>query len=158
MSVSQQVREYLDSHHTAYQLLPHPLAFAAEQTAHELHVPDQQFAKAIVFRADDRPVMAVVPASKRVNVHALREALKAKHLEMTPENELEKLCPECELGAFPPLGNLFGMDVWVDQSLTKSEEIIFNAGTHTEAVRLKYADFAELTHAHRGRFAEMPTY
>ncbi|HUI41110.1 MAG TPA: YbaK/EbsC family protein [Terriglobia bacterium] len=158
MSVTQQVCDYLESHHTRYQLLTHPQAFAAEQTAHELRVPDQQFAKAIVFRADGRAVMAVVPASMRVNVHALREALKAKNLEMAPENELAKLCSDCELGAFPPFGNLYGMEVWVDQSLAQSEEIVFNAGSHTQALQLKYSDFADLAHPRSAKIAELPTY
>jgi Ala-tRNA(Pro) deacylase len=154
--VSAHVREYLESHKTGYETLAHSQAFAAREIAHTLHVPEAQFAKAVVLRADGRLVMAVLPASHKVNLHRLREELGVSHLEMASESELTALCGDCELGTFPPFGNLYGMDVWVDGNLAASREIIFNAGTHTEAVRMKYADYASLVHPHIALFAELP--
>jgi Ala-tRNA(Pro) deacylase len=156
MSMAARIRDYLDSNKVSYQPISHPQAFEASNVAHTLHVPEGQFAKAIVLRADGHRVMAVLPASQRLNMHELKEALGVKHLEMTPESELAKLCGECELGAFPPFGQLYGMDVWIDRNLAGSEEIIFNAGTHTDALRMKYSDYARLANPHSAKFAEVP--
>lgn len=156
MAVSTHVREYLESHKAGYEALPHAQAFAAREIAHTLHVAEAQFAKAVILRADGRQVMAVLPGSHRVNIHRLREELGASHLEMASESELAALCADCELGAFPPFGNLYGMEVWVDSELARSREIIFNAGSHTEALRMKYPDYARLVNPHVALFAELP--
>jgi Ala-tRNA(Pro) deacylase len=156
MAISKSIREYLDSHKVSYESLPHSQAFEAREVAHALHIPEAQFAKAIVLRADGRLVMAVLPASHRVSFHHLRERLEVSHLEMAGESELASLCSDCELGAFPPFGRLCGMDVWVDSELTRSQEIIFNAGTHGEALRMKYADYACVENPHVAMFAELP--
>lgn len=156
MSVSQGICNYLDSQHVSYECLHHALAFPAQEVAHTLHVSGKHFAKAVMLQADGRPVMAVLPASYRLNLHELKTELDAKHVEMLPEGELTKLCPDCELGAFPPFGSLYGMETLVDRSLAQSEEIVFNAGSHTEAVRMKYADYANLTKPRVGSFGELP--
>jgi hypothetical protein len=98
-------------------------------------VAGKHFAKAVVLQADGRALMAVLPASHRLNLHELKAEIAAKHLEMLAEDELTKLCPDCELGAFPPFGGLYGVDTLVDRSLAQSEEIVFNTGSHTDAVR-----------------------
>ena len=155
--MSTRIRDYLDSNRASYQMLSHPQAFEATSVAHTLHVSEGQFAKAVILRTDDgHRVMAVLPASQRLNVHELKDALGVKHLEMVAERELATLCGDCELGAFPPFGELYGMDVWVDRNLARSEEIIFNAGTHTVALRMKYSVFARLAHPHSAKFAEVP--
>jgi Ala-tRNA(Pro) deacylase len=154
MSIGQRVRDYLDSHHVNYTALPHPQAFPAQKIAEELNVSDKHFAKAVVLRADGHLLMAVLPASHRLNLHKLRESVEAKHLEMVAESELNGLCSDSELGAFPPFGNLYGMETWVDRSLGKSEDIVFNAGTHRDAVRMKYADYLRLAMPQVGTFSE----
>jgi Ala-tRNA(Pro) deacylase len=93
--------------------------------------------------------MAVLAASHRISFPDLREKLEISHLETAGESELASLCSDCELGALPPFGNLYGMEVWVDSELTRSPEIIFNAGTHGEALRMKYADYASRKATHR---------
>ena len=155
MSVSQRILDYLDSLNLSYELVPHAQAFAAQEVAQTLHVSGKRFAKAVVLDADGRLMMAVLPASHRLDLHQLKEELNAKKLEMVPEGELVKFCPDCELGAFPPFGHLYGMNVWVDRSLGQCEEIMFNAGSHTEAIRMKYADFAKAATPHVARFAEL---
>jgi Ala-tRNA(Pro) deacylase len=155
MSMSLRIRDYLDSNKVSYQPLAHPQAFEASNVAHTLHVSEAQFAKAVILEADGHRVMAVLPASQRLNIHQLKEALGVKHLEMASESELTTLCADCDMGAFPPFGQLYGMEVWVDRNLARSEEIVFNAGTHTDALRMKYSDYARLASPHSAKFAEV---
>jgi Ala-tRNA(Pro) deacylase len=154
MPVSDPIRNYLDSENVKYDCIPHVQAFTAQDAAHVMHVPGRTFAKPVVLTADGRLLMAVVPATHRLDLEELKFKLGVDSLELVPEGALGKFCPECELGALPPLGQLYGMDVWVDKSLEGSEEIVFNAGTHTEAIRMKYADFVRITLPHLARFAD----
>jgi len=155
MSVPQRILDYLDSQKVSYECVPHSQAFAAQEVAQTLHVSGKRFAKPVVLDADGRLQMAVLPASHRLDLHRLKAELDVKHLEIVAESDLEKFCPDCEVGAFPPFGNLYGMDVWVDRSLGRSEEIMFNAGSHTEAIRMKYSDYAKLVMPQVGDFAEL---
>jgi Ala-tRNA(Pro) deacylase len=152
--ISTHVRDYLQSHQVHFETLPHSPAFEANEAAHALHISGKQFAKVIVVHADGRHVMVVLPAARRLNLHELRDALGVKHVQMVPESELEMLCSDCELGAFPPFGEFYGMEVWADRSLAEAEEIVFNAGTHTEAIEIRYADYVKLVHPQIARFAE----
>ena len=156
MSISQSICDYLDSQHVTYERLHHAVAFPAQEVAQTLHVSGKHFAKAVMLQADGRTVMAVLPASHRLNLQELKTELDAKHVEMLPEGELTKLCPDCELGAFPPFGSLYGMETLMDRSLAQSEEIVFNAGSHSDAVRMKYADYANLAKPRVGSFGELP--
>jgi Ala-tRNA(Pro) deacylase len=120
-----------------------------------LHISGKRLAKTVILNADSRPVMAVLPASHRLSIPELRGAIETRRLEMLPEGELAKIFPECDLGAIPPFGHLFGVDVWVDRSIADQGEIVFNAGTHVDAVRMKYSDYAGLAKPHVARFSEM---
>jgi Ala-tRNA(Pro) deacylase len=155
MSIPQRIRDYLDSQKALYEWLPHPQAFTAQEVAHALHVSGKRLAKTVVLNADGRLVMAVLPASHRLTMSELKAALEVRHLEMLPENELAKLFPDCDLGALPPFGNLYGIEVWVDAVVAESGEIVFTAGTHVDAVRMKYSDYAELAKPHVSRFSEI---
>lgn len=154
MSVSQRIHSYLDSENVKYECVPHIQAFAAQDVAHVLHVPGRMFAKPVVLEADGRLLMAVVPATHRLDLEGLKDKLGVADLELAAEGELAKICPDCELGALPPFGQLYGMEVWVDKALGDAEEIVFNAGSHTEAIRMKYEDFARLAMPHLARIAE----
>jgi Ala-tRNA(Pro) deacylase len=101
-------------------------------------------AKTLVLKFDGQLALVVLPASERVDLHRIREAIGAKRVELASEAEFGSRFPGCELGAMPPFGNLYGMDTWVTESLTRDREIAFNAGTHTEVIRMAYADFARL--------------
>lgn len=155
MSIPRRIREFLDENDVQYEWLPHPQAYAAQEVAHSLHISGKRLAKTVILDFDGRLIMAVLPAAHHLDLNKLKEALAAKRLEMLPESELTELFPDCDLGAIPPFGNLYGMDVWVDHSLTESDEFVFTAGTHRDAVRMDYSDYAGLVNPHVGRFSEI---
>jgi len=155
VSIPRRIRDYLDSQNAAYEWLPHPQAFTGQEVAHSLHVSGKRLAKTVILNADGRLVMAVLPASHRLVLPELKAAIEVRHLEMLPESELAKLFPDCDLGAIPPFGNLYAMEVWVDRVVAESGEIVFTAGTHVDAVRMKYSDYTELVKPRVSRFSEI---
>lgn len=157
MSISRRIRDYLDSQNVSYDCLIHPQAFTAQQVAHTLHVSGKRLAKTVLIDGDGRVVMAVLPASHRLNLHEFQALLGVKHLAMLPESELAKLFPDCELGAIPPFGNLYEIDVWLDRAVSDTEDIVFCAGTHVDCVRMKYSDYVSLVQPKLGRFSEVWT-
>jgi Ala-tRNA(Pro) deacylase len=138
------LRAYLDREWVHYEVLPHPEAFHAVEIAHTLHTPEKEMAKVVIVKVQERFVMTVLPASWHVNLPRLRTVLATPNVRLATEEEIKDMFPDCELGAMPPFGNLYGLDVYVDQSLTEDEEIVFQAGTHSEAIRMRYWDFAGL--------------
>ena len=155
MSIPQRIRCYLDSEQVDYEWLPHPQAFTAQEVAHSLHVSGKRLAKTVLLEADGRLVMAVLPASHRLSLPELKAGLGVRRLALLPEGELAKLFPDCELGAVLPFGNLYGIDVQVDRAVAECEEIFFVAGTHWDAVRMKYADYAALVKPRVSQFSEV---
>ncbi len=144
MAITRKLKEYLDREHVHYDVLPHPEAFRALAIAHSLHAPEKEMAKVVIVKVDGRFVMTVLPASWNLDLHRLRDLFLTHHVRLATEDELKDLFPDCELGAMPPFGNLYGLDVYVDRSLAEDEHIFFQAGDHCEAVRMRYADFAAL--------------
>ena len=138
------LKKFLDSNAVKYVTEKHSPAYTAQELAALSHVPGKEWAKTVMVKLDGKVAMAVVPASSRVVFDLLKEASGAKTAELATEQEFKDLCPGCEVGAMPPFGNLFGMDVYVDQALSEDAEIAFNAGTHTEMVRLPFGDFERL--------------
>jgi Ala-tRNA(Pro) deacylase len=147
------LREFLDGHKVKYVVISHSTAFTAQEIAASAHVPGKELAKTVMVKLDGKMVMAVLPASRKVDFAELQSRSGAKRAELASEKEFRDLFPECELGAMPPFGNLYGMDVWVDESLTRDAEIAFNAGSHTELVRLAYRDFERLVSPKVARIA-----
>jgi len=157
MSVSRMLKEYLDREHVHYDMLPHPEAFRALAIAHALKTPEKEMAKVVIVKVDERFVMAVLPASWQVDLHRLREIFMTHHVRLATEDEVKDLFPDCEVGAMPPFGILYGLPVYVDRSLIEDEEIVFQAGTHSEAIRMRYADFAALVLPVVGEFHRSPS-
>ena len=137
-------------------VLSHPTAYTAQQEAAVTHVPGRYWAKTVVCFADDRPVLAVVPATCRVDVERLRRAMGAARLRLASEAEFEALYPDCQVGAMPPLGPLFHQPVFVDRIIAEDPEVVFHAGSHTDAIRMRYRDFAELVEPDRRRLRLRP--
>ena len=144
MSISRALKEYLDREHVHYDVLPHPEAFRAAAIAHVLHPPEKEMAKVVIVKVDKQFVMTVLPASWQVDIHRLRDVFMTDHVRLATEEEFKNLFQDCELGAMPPFGILYGLPVFVDRSLTEDDEIVFQAGTHSEAIRMRYIDFAAL--------------
>ena len=142
----QKLRDLLDQHHVKYMVLTHSQAYTAQEIAASAHIPGREIAKTVMVKLDGRMVMVVVPASHRVSLQKLKEAAGAAKAELASEEEFCELFPDCSPGAMPPFGNLYGLDLIVDQRLSEDAEIAFNAGSHTELMRLPYKDFESLVH------------
>lgn len=149
------IHSFLRDAHVPYVVMPHGPAFTAQEEAAVTHVPGRGWAKTVVFFADGQPIEAVVPATLTVNLDRLRELARASIIRLANEQELNRLFPGCEAGAMPPFGPIYGQDVFVDVALAAEDEIVFNAGTHTEAIRMRWPDFVAAVRPIVGRFAEM---
>jgi Ala-tRNA(Pro) deacylase len=143
--------EYLDAHNVAYVVISHSPAYTAQGIAGLAHIPGKELAKTVIVRLDGKLVMAVLPAKFNVDLELLRK--KAKSVALAAEEEFKDRFPQCETGAMPPFGNLFGLDVFADDSLEKDKEIAFNAGTHRELIRMTWEDFRKLAKPKVMRFA-----
>jgi Ala-tRNA(Pro) deacylase len=157
MAIPQRIRDFLDSQNVPYEALHHSQAFTAQEVAHSLHVSGKKCVKAVVAERDCEKILVVMPASHRLNFQELKAALRAHQLEMLVESELVGLFPDCDLGAIPPFGNLYGIDVWVDRAVASTERIVVCAGTHEDCIRMRYSDFAKLTRPFVGHFSELGT-
>jgi Ala-tRNA(Pro) deacylase len=144
MAIPSSIRNYLEQHGVQYSVVEHPAAYTAQREAQAAHVPGREWAKAVVCMVDDQPTLAVVPADRIVDLGRFREACGASSVRLAREDELEPLYSDCELGAMPPFGPLYKQPVLVDRSLTSDPEIVFNAGSHREAIRMRYRDFEAL--------------
>jgi len=140
----QKLKEFLDSQKIKYVSIAHSTAYTAQGIAALTHIPGKELAKTVVVKIDDALAMAVLPASSHVALSALRSATGAETVELAREADFKDRFPECDTGAMPPFGNLYGMPVFVDEILAEDEEIAFNAGSHNELIRLSYADFERL--------------
>jgi len=154
MAILSALERALDEGRVPYEVRSHPKAFTARGVAAAEHVPGIDVAKVVVLHADGGFLMAVLPALYRVDVTRLRHETGTQHLHLASEEDLSRLFPECEPGAMPPFGKLYGIPVWVDEPLTREHQIVFNAGTHTETVHLAYDDFARLVQPHVASFGE----
>jgi Ala-tRNA(Pro) deacylase len=144
MPVLSRLQDFLDRTHTSYGHTVHSPAYTARQLARAEHVPEKEIAKTIVFVGDKGYGMAVLAADCSANLRELRDFLGMSHLRLATEEELGTLFNDSELGAMPPFGNLYGIPVYVDDSLCGEEMIAFNAGTHRDAVHMHFGDFLKL--------------
>lgn len=141
---AKKLKDFLDSHNIRYITISHSRAFTAEETAVSAHIPRKELAKTVMVKIDRKMAMAILPASDKLDLDLLKKETGAKQVEISGEKEFKGLFPDCEVGAMPPFGNLYGMDVFVAKSLTEDREIAFNAGSRRELVRLAYKDFEQL--------------
>jgi Ala-tRNA(Pro) deacylase len=157
MTVLRRLKDYLDSQKVSYKTLAHKEAYTAPEIAHSLHVSGKDLAKVVMVKVGERFVMAVLPANWKVDLKRLKEVFQTSHVRLATEEEFKALFPDCDIGAMPPFGNLYGLEVYVDQSLTADEEIVFQAGTHVDAVKLRYEDFARLVRPTVAEFHQTPS-
>jgi len=140
------LKEFLAQNRVVHQVIPHPLAFTATSVAGAAHISGKEMAKTVVVNLDGQLALAVLPAHRKVDLERLRQATGALSAELAKEREFQGDFPECEPGAMPPFGHLYGMEVFVEPHLAADAQIAFNAGTHTEVVRMAYKDFERLAH------------
>jgi Ala-tRNA(Pro) deacylase len=140
----QKLKDYLDDHKVRWVSIRHSTAYTASAVAASAHVKGKNLAKTVIVRLDGKLVMAVLPSQYHVDLEKLRVAAHAGSAELSTEEDFAKAFPNCEEGAMPPFGNLYGMPVYVDTSLAEDSEIAFNACSHGELIQLAYKDFADL--------------
>ena len=146
--------DYLQRKRIPFQLVHHSPAFTAQELAASEHVPGNRVAKTVVVKVDGEFKLLVLPASFNVRMDRLREALRADEVELANENELSELFPDCELGAMPPMGQEYNLEVIADEHLTQTDEIVFQSGRHDEAVRMRWSDYQSLERPRIASFAE----
>lgn len=138
------IKKYLKSQKTKYKTLKHKPVYTAQEVAASAHIPGRQLAKSVMIKLDNKMAMAVLSAAHQIDFKRLKKALGVKKTKLATEKEFKELLPDCEMGATPPFGNLYDLEVIVDESLSTQEVIAFCAGSHTELIQLSYQDFERL--------------
>lgn len=138
------LKQLLDDRQVKYVTVRHSPAYTAQEAAASAHISGYEVAKTVMVKVDGKLAMAVLPAPLHVDLRQLRELIGASDVELASESDFKALFPECEPGAMPPFGSLYGMDTYVAARLAEDEFIAFNAGTHTELLRMRYRDFEQL--------------
>jgi Ala-tRNA(Pro) deacylase len=147
------LQTFLDSHRVKYVTIRHSPAYTAQEVAASAHIPGKQLAKTVIVKLDGNLAMAVLPASDQVDFERLKAAAGARTVALANEQDFQDRFPECEVGAMPPFGNLYGLEVWMAARLAEDEEVAFNAGDHTELIRMAYRDFDRLVRPKVGQFS-----
>ena len=151
--VRQTIQNYLEQKGIDYVIIRHPRALTAEEVVHKTRIPASEVVKTVVLRIDDLPALAVLHADERLDLHRLGEYLGTTDIRLCSEEELEEFFPDCEVGAMPPFGDLYHMPVIVSESVSCSDRITFNAGTHTDLLSVNYSAFAHAVRPMVGCFA-----
>lgn len=156
MPILTKLKEMFDEAKVPYEVLNHPLAYTAQEIAAKQHVPGNEVAKVVMLEVDGSLVMAVIAGNHKVSLETVRRSLGAVHVRLATEDEFISRFPECEIGAMPPFGNLFGLRTIADPALEKDEHIYFNAGNHVQTVRLRYKDYLALARPQLMPLVPMP--
>ena len=144
MTCNERLEAHLREQQVPYAVQHHRTTYTTHDTAVTEHIPDAQMAKVVIVVAAERLAMLVLPAAATVDLARASAVLGGEALRLAPEWEFIDVFPDCEVGAMPPFGNLYGLPVYVDQALAANQTIVFAAGTHTDTIRMAYADFARL--------------
>ncbi|PKL81794.1 MAG: deacylase [Ignavibacteriae bacterium HGW-Ignavibacteriae-3] len=138
------LREFLDQNKVRFVTIRHSVAYTAQEIAASAHIKGKEMAKTVLIKIDGRMAMCVLPASNKIDFDLLKEALGGANIRLANEIEFKDKFPECDVGAMPPFGNLYDMDVYVDEALAKDEEIAFNACSHVELIQMAFKDYGRL--------------
>lgn len=153
MGCKEELEAYLRENKVPFQVQHHAVAYTAQEVAAAEHIPGRILAKVVVLLGDGKLSMLVLPAPARVDVEKAAAVLGVKEARLAHEDEFADRFPGCEVGAMPPFGNLFDIPLYVDKSLREDETIVFEAGTHTDTISMKYADFERLAKPTVAEFA-----
>lgn len=157
MPIPHTLKTHLDHEHVHYSVLPHSHTFRAAAVAQTLHLPEKEMVKVVIVKVKEQFVTTVLLATTKVDFQRLRKLFGTHRLRLATEEEIAQLFPDCEVGSMPPLGTLYGLPVYVDRSLAADKEIVFEGGTHSEAIRMRYWDFAALVFPVVAEFQRPPT-
>lgn len=138
------LKDFLNKHEVKYVSVAHSPAYTAQEIAARVHIKGRKLAKTVMVTVNGKMAMAVLPASYKVDFDYFRKEIGADSIALASEEEFKGMFPDCEVGAMPPFGNLYDMDVFADKSLVEDDEIAFSAGTHTELIKLPFGDFKRL--------------
>ena len=138
------LKDFLDTNNIKYVTITHSTAYTAQQIAASSHIPGKELAKTVMVKLDGKMAMVVLPASIQIDFDLLKNATGKKNVKLATEDEFKDIFPRCDIGAMPPFGNLYEMEVYMAKSLTKEKEIAFNAGSHTELIKMAYKDFEQV--------------
>src|SRR5437667_2597273 len=141
---ARKLKAFLDKEKIKYVNIIHSTAYTAQEVAASAHVTGRELAKTVIVKLDGQMAMAVLPANRKIVLQDLREVTGCDQVKFASEEEFKQAFPDCETGAMPPFGNLYGMDVYAAEALTRNDEVAFNAGSHTEIIKMAYADFERL--------------
>lgn len=152
MAILAKLQKLLDGEGVDYEVLNHPAAYTAQEVAEEEHIPGREFAKVVVVKGSDRFFIGILPAPDHVSLNRFSR-LVGMPVRLATEGEFSGLFPGCEPGAMPPIGDLFGMEVFMESSLTHQLQVAFNAGNHRQSIRLGTTDFMRLVHPRVATFS-----
>ena len=155
MNCKERLEAYLRDNKVPFQVQHHPVAYTAQEIAASEHVPGKMLAKVVMAFADGKMVMLALPAPYRVDLAKAGAVLGAKEVRLAHEEEFAAAFADCEVGAMPPFGNLYDLPVYVDKALAEDETIVFQSGTHTDTISMKYADFERLAKPAVAEFAHL---
>jgi len=141
---AKKLKEFLDNNQIKYISIKHSPAYTAQEIAAKSHISGKEMAKTVIVRVNNKVAMAVLPASFKIDFEALTEVTGSENVTLAGEQEFKDMFPDCEIGAMPPFGNLYDLDVYVAQTLSEDEEIVFTAGNHSELIRMSFKDFERL--------------
>lgn len=140
----EKIRDFLDRNRVPYNVIYHPTSYSAQMTAHSAHVPGREMVKTVIVKIKGKLTMVVLNANQKVNISLLKNVFATNDVELARESEFTEKFPDCEPGAMPPFGNLYGMEEIISEDLLRDKEIVFDAGTHEELIKMKVSDFKEL--------------
>lgn len=143
MQIPKQLINCLNESGVAYEILQHPEAVTAQRVAEVEHIKARHQAKVVMVKSNENHVMAVVPADRRIDLQKV-EKITGKPASLESEVDFKSIFSDCAVGAMPPFGNLYGLPTYVDERLAREDYIVFEAGTHTDAIKLKYTDYQKI--------------
>jgi Ala-tRNA(Pro) deacylase len=143
MEISKQLIDCLDQNNVQYEILHHEQAVTAQRIAQVEHVKGRHQAKVVMLKSGDKHLMVVLPADHHIDLEKVERVL-GKPVSLDKENEFKSLFPDSVIGAMPPFGNLYGLPTYVDKHLAEQDYIVFEAGTHTDAIKMTYSDYEKI--------------
>lgn len=152
---AKKLKEFLDQNNVKYVTIKHSLAYTSQEIAASAHIKGKNLAKTVLIKINGKMAMLVLPATHKVDFDLLKNALGNENVRLANEQEFLDKFPECEVGAMPPFGNLYNMEVYVDEALSEDKEIAFNAGTHVELIQMSYEDFERLVKPKKMKFSHL---